>query len=300
MSGFGQTPRLDDPVEPGQLLADRFRVVRRIAHGGMGIVYEGFDEKLGRRIALKCARGGHGHHLSPEVRLATEISHPNVCKIYEIHTALTPQGPLEFFTMELLEGHSLAQRLQQGPVPRVEARTIARQICAGLAEAHRHGVIHGDLKSANIILARNPDGSLRAVITDFGLAHGAMSGGSDSSFTSARGTGGTPGYMAPELRAGGPNSVASDIYALGVILHELACGFRPDQRAVEYLSTLTQPPSSTSATDGGNPEDAPREPKRIPPLHSGWDTVIKTCLRNDPGERYQSATRFSKRLARRR
>src|ERR1017187_2470909 len=126
MSGTPQPHRMDDPVAPGQLLADRFRVVRRIAQGGMGVVYEAFDEKLGRPIALKCARGGHDQHLSPEVRLATEISHPNICKIYEIHTAQCPEGPLEFFTMELLEGPTLYDRLEKGPLPRKDAETIAR------------------------------------------------------------------------------------------------------------------------------------------------------------------------------
>ena len=107
MSGTPQPQSTADPLAPGQLLVDRFRVVRRIAQGGMGVVYEAFDEKLGRRIALKCARGGHDRSLFSEVRLATEVSHPNICKIYEIHSAQTPQGPLEFFTMEFLEGPSL-------------------------------------------------------------------------------------------------------------------------------------------------------------------------------------------------
>jgi RNA-directed DNA polymerase len=97
------------------LLVDRFRVVRRIAHGGMGVVYEAYDQKLGRRIALKCARVGHDRHLRPEVRLATEVSHPNICKIYEIHATQSSQGPLEFFTMELLEGPTLSNRLKEDP-----------------------------------------------------------------------------------------------------------------------------------------------------------------------------------------
>src|SRR5260370_20096366 len=157
MSGTPQPQSTDDAVAPGQLLEDRFRVVRRIARGGMGVVYEAFDEKLNRAIALTCARGGHARPLSPEVRLATEISHPNICKIYEIHTAQTSEGPLEFFTMELLEGETLADRLERGPLPRQDAETIARHLCAGLAEAHRHHIIHADLKSANVILSKNPD-----------------------------------------------------------------------------------------------------------------------------------------------
>src|SRR3982750_3493747 len=108
---------MDDPLAPGQLLRDRFRVVRRIARGGMGVVYEARDEKLDRSIALKCARVGHDRRLLPEVRLATEVSHPNICKIYEIHAVETPDGPLEFFTMELLDGPTLSRRLRDGPLP---------------------------------------------------------------------------------------------------------------------------------------------------------------------------------------
>jgi len=279
MSGTPQPQRAEDPVAPGQLLAGRFRVMRRIAQGGMGVVYEAFDEKLGRRIALKCARGGHDRHLSPEVRLATEVSHPNICKIYEIHSTQTPQGPLEFFTMEFLEGTTLYRRLEEGAVPRKEAETIARDLCAGLAEAHRHQIIHGDLKTANVILTRNPDGSPRAVITDFGLARAALASGF---------RGGSPGYMAPELYAGQPTTVASDIYALGVILHELASGFRPDQRIAMAASTVTQLPSDTPVNLDHRQRLAALSHAPPPPLRSHWDPILKKCLQTDPKQRYET------------
>src|SRR3954464_9178306 len=112
MSGSPQRQPTDEPFAPGEILVGRFRVVRRIAQGGMGVVYEAYDEKLNRRIALKCARTGHDRRLCPEVRLATEVSHRNICKIYEIHTTESPDGPLEFFTMELLEGPTLSRRLE--------------------------------------------------------------------------------------------------------------------------------------------------------------------------------------------
>ena len=142
--------------QPGDLLADRFRIVREVAQGGMGIVYEARDEKLGRRIALKCAKSGFNKRLPPEVRHASEISHPNVCKIFEIHTASTSAGDIDFLTMEFLDGETLAARLSHGRLPEIEARAIARQICAGMAEAHRNRVVHGDLKSNNVILAQMP------------------------------------------------------------------------------------------------------------------------------------------------
>src|SRR5437660_193520 len=145
----------EDPFEPGQTLVNRFRIVRKVGEGGMAVVYEALDEKLderlGRRIAIKCAKTGFRKRLPPEVGHAREIGHPNVCKIFEIHTASTDHGEVDFVTMEFLEGPTLAERLLEGALPDQEARTIAQQLCAGLAEAHRNQVIHGDLKSNNVI-----------------------------------------------------------------------------------------------------------------------------------------------------
>jgi tetratricopeptide (TPR) repeat protein len=279
MSGTPQPQRADDPLAPGQLLADRFRVTRRIAQGGMGVVYEAFDEKLGRRIALKCARGGHDRHLSPEVRLATNVSHPNICKIYEIHSAQTPLGPLEFFTMEFLEGFTLKRHLEAGRIGRKEAEAIARDLCAGLAEAHRHQIIHGDMKSANVILTKNPDGTPRAVITDFGLARAARTSGI---------RGGSAGYMAPELYAGQPTTVASDIYALGVILHELASGFRPDELVAMSANTVTQLPSDPPVRLDHRQRLAALSQAPPRPLRSRWDPILRTCLQTDPKQRYET------------
>ena len=130
------------------------------------------DQKLDRRIAIKCAKKGFGGRLPPEVRHASDVSHPNVCKIFEIHTTSAGGREIDFITMEYLEGETLADRLRKGRLPDEDALAIARQICAGLAEAHRNEVVHGDLKASNIILTSGPGGGLRAVITDFGLARG--------------------------------------------------------------------------------------------------------------------------------
>src|SRR4029077_18689973 len=157
------------------------------------------DEKLDHRIAIKCAKAGYRKRLPPEVRNASEISHPNVCKIFEIHTASTEQGEIDFITMEFLDGPTLAERLGGGPLPNEEARAIALQLCAGLAEAHRKQVIHGDLKSNNVILDTAPDGAVCAVITGFCVARGSET----AQRTAQSGTlGGTPDYMAPELWKG--------------------------------------------------------------------------------------------------
>jgi eukaryotic-like serine/threonine-protein kinase len=260
---------------PGDLLVDRFRIVREVAQGGMGIVYEADDEKLGRRIALKCAKSGFHKRLPPEVRHASEISHPNVCKIFEIHTAVTNGGDIDFLTMEFLEGETLAARLSRGRLPEAEARSIGRQICAGLAEAHRNRVVHGDLKSNNVILTQNAEGEVRAVITDFGLARKPVGAAGDGAGTGEDEAAGTPDYMAPELWMGEQHSPASDVYALGVILYELAAGQRPFPREMPWQDRVKLKPAA---------------------VHRGWDTVVRRCLDADPARRYRDATEVERAL----
>ncbi len=253
------------PFQPGQILINRFRIVREVAQGGMGIVWEAIDQKLDRRVALKCAKAGFGTHLPPEVRNAREISHPNVCKIFEIHTASTPDGEIDFISMEFLEGETLAERVNHVRLPESKARAIAQQLSAGLAEAHRNHLIHGDLKTNNVILATDSAGSTRAVITDFGLARNADA--------SAALLGGTPAYMAPELWRGAKPSVVSDIYALGVILWELHYG---------------QPPSDLGMVSSTLPAGEHLSWK--PPVgHGRWDRIIARCLDPEPARRFQSA-----------
>lgn len=255
----------EQPFEPAELVDGRFRILREVARGGMGIVYEAVDERLDRRVAIKCAKSGFHKQLPPEVRSASEISHPNVCRIFEIHTASTRRGDIDFITMEFLDGETLAERLRRGPLPKSESRVIAHQLCAGLAEAHRNRVIHGDLKSNNIILTKGENGALRAVITDFGLARRPQT----SAGTMPSGPrGGTPDYMAPELWKGEKASAASDIYALGVLLYELASGHRPYGPGVSWEKRLTAKPARVDAK---------------------WDRVLLRCLDPDPARRFQSA-----------
>ncbi|HEX9508220.1 MAG TPA: serine/threonine-protein kinase, partial [Myxococcales bacterium] len=242
--------------EPGDVLDGRFRIVREVAQGGMGVVYEAWDEKLERRIAVKCAKAGFRKRLPPEVRNAREITHPNVCKIFEIHTATTEQGEIDFLAMEFLDGETLAERLHRGPLPKEEAITIARQLSAGLAEAHRDQVIHGDLKSGNVILTKGADGALRAVITDFGLAR--RPDVAQRTMQSGE-AGGTPDYMAPELLRGEKATTASDVYALGVILYELVSGRRP--------------PAA---------DDEKRLGWRLAAVHPKWGHILARCLDPDP------------------
>ncbi len=247
-------------LEPGTRLADRFRIVRELGSGGMGVVYEAVDEKLNRRIAVKCAKAGFWARLPPEARSAREVSHYNVCKVHDVHTAPTPWGDLEFLTMELIEGETLTEILKRsGPPPVAEAHEIARQICAGLAQAHLQGVIHGDLKSSNILIAKSSEGTQRTVITDFGLAKMMIDGGPHA--MSERG--GTSDYMAPELFRGERASVATDIYALGVLLHVILTGKAPAR-----------------ASDPDR-----REVKDLP---SPWQRVVVRCLEPRAEDRFQT------------
>jgi tetratricopeptide (TPR) repeat protein len=240
----------------------------------MGIVYEGVDEKLERPVAIKCAKTGFRKRLPPEVRHATRIGHPNICKTFEIHEASTDHGEIDFLTMEFLEGETLTERLRRGPIPETEARTIARQLCAGLAEAHRNHIIHGDLKSNNVILTTAADGTPRAVITDFGLASRPET---TTQTIQSGALGGTPDYMAPELWKGGKASEASDVYAFGVILYELASARRPF-------------PFSDQATWEARLTHKPR------PVNPKWDRILLRCLDPDPAGRFRDAQELEEAL----
>ena len=284
MGGFlGQTvvevlDLLDRPFEAGELVAGRFRVLKEVGRGGMGVVYEAHDEKLDRRVALKTAVGGHDNRLPPETRAAREVSHFNVCKVHELHSARTELGEVEFLTMEFIPGETLSARIQRtGPLAPAEARDIAGQISAGLAQAHRQGVIHRDLKCSNVILNETPDGGTRAVITDFGLASFNLAEGETGARSPLRGS---FDYMAPELFSGGQPGIASDLYALGVIFHEMLTGkvpapaekpSRPEDASTRTLTPVTR-------LRRHRPEKLPKP----------WGKIVARCLEADPEDRFAS------------
>jgi tetratricopeptide (TPR) repeat protein len=254
----------DSIFEPGELVAGRFRIVRELGRGGMGVVYEADDEKLERKVAIKCARSMYQKQLTPEARTALEVSHPNVCKLHELHAANTVSGPIDFLTMEFIPGETLSARLERdGPLAPGDARTVALQICSGLAQVHSQGVIHGDLKTGNIILADPRADStgkpIRAVLTDFGLARfvRAAGGAQAGRAQAASARGGTFKYMAPELFEGARASIKSDIFALGVLFHCMLAG---------------------------NPVDAGAKPN----LPAPWDRIVGRCLEIKPESRFES------------
>lgn len=273
MGGFLRRPwlslqDLERPFRPGQLVNNRFEIVREIGHGGMGIVYEAFDRKREQRIAIKSAKLGFRRLLSPELEAALRVRHANVCLVNEIHTASTDYGDVDFLTMELLGGPTLQELLAaRGPLEPKKALEIARQLCAGVAEAHRIGVVHKDLKAANVIVTAAPDGGVRAVITDFGLAGEPAADGGDLA--------GTPRYMAPELWRGAAASKASDVYALGVIFYEMVTGAAPFSDEPSDIRLTRQPPGAATRS------------RRLP---RQFDGVISRCLAPSPVARPRDAT----------
>jgi len=218
----------DSAFQAGEIVLDRFQVVRLLARGGMGEVYEALDKEMGR-VALKTIRHeAHGdrsmlRRFKQEVQLSRIVTSPHVCRVHELFTfpAAGFQPVAAFLTMEFLEGGTLAERIRKGPLPWREAEVIALQLCQGLDAIHKAGVIHRDLKSRNVMHTMRA-GVLCAVITDLGLALEA-----GSTMTLDAGPEGTPGYMAPEQFESLPVSAATDIYALGVVLYEMVTGKHP-------------------------------------------------------------------------
>ena len=247
---------------PGTLLAGRYRIVSPLGQGGMGEVFRVYDLKLDQEVALK--------HLSPrlagnpaaltrfhrEVRLARQVSHPNVCRVFDIGES----GGRPFLTMELIDGEDLASLLRRiGRLLPAKGLEIAQQLCAGLAAMHDSGVLHRDLKPSNIMI----DGRGRARITDFGIS-ALASEPAGSSRTRA----GTPAYMAPEQLAGGGATVRSDLYALGLVLYELLTGRPAGPQLV--------PPSEL-----------------CPDIDPQIDHVLLRCLDPDPEARPASARQLA-------
>jgi serine/threonine-protein kinase len=269
LSRAGDMP--SDRFHPGQLLADRYRIVGPLGRGGMGEVWRADDLRLGQPVALKFLPETLVHdperlaRFYGEVRVAREIAHPAVCRVHDI-------GDFEgqpFLSMEYVDGENLAALSRRiGRLPGEKALEIARQVCAGLAAAHDKGILHRDLKPDNIML----DGRGKARLTDFGLA--AFAGGVDGHEVRS----GTPAYMAPEQLAGREVTIRSDLYALGLVLYELFTGRRAfDGRSYTELARQHQ-------------EEVPPLPSTLTPdIDPAVERVILRCLEKDPARRPASA-----------
>jgi serine/threonine-protein kinase len=253
------------------VLAGRYRIVAALGKGGMGEVYRADDLVLGQPVALKFLPEGPAHdadllrRFRKEVRIAREVSHPNVCRVHDL-VAVDGQS---FLTMEYIDGEDLAALLKKvGRLPEDRGLRLARQLCLGLAAAHDKGVIHRDLKPRNIMI--DARGQVR--ITDFGLAVFAE----DLQATAV--CAGTPAYMAPEQLAGKEVSVQSDLFALGLILYEVFTG----QRA--FPAVGPEGPAGLYAEGG------PVKPSsHVTGLDPAVERVILRCLEQGPKGRPKSA-----------
>ncbi len=249
--------RWDTWLRPGAVVAGRFELLHEIGRGGFGIVYEARDRELGRTVAFKAVRAGdraalREERLVREAEAAARLSHPNIVTLHDVGRA--EQGP--YLVLELLRGQTLADRLEQGPIPFRESLRIGVEIARGLAHAHAQGVVHRDLKPANVFLC--DDGQVK--LLDFGLAH---------ALGRRRQDGGTPAFMAPEQWKGAPEDERTDVFALGVLLFRMLSGELPF-------------PDGDEGRAAQSSRSAPRlEVPELPALGA----LVGKMLRKDPVER---------------
>ena len=235
------------PLQIGTRLGP-YEILGLLGTGGMGEVYRARDTRLDRLVAIKVADERFGERFAREARTIAQLNHPHICTLHDV-------GP-DYLVMEMVEGETLAARLLKGPVEASLALTIAAQVADGLAAAHAAGIVHRDLKPQNIMIAKNG-----VKVLDFGIAKGAR----DVTQTATAGVLGTPAYMPPEQRRGGPADARTDHYALGLVLLEMIAGRRPDPAQ-------------------------PDIPQHLAPV---MQQVISRCLAQDPEHRWQSASDLS-------
>jgi serine/threonine-protein kinase len=255
---------------PGTIVGGRYRIAGLLGRGGMGEVYRATDLTLGQAVALKflpeaAARDERALvRFYNEVRMARQVTHPNVCRVYDI-------GQLDdvpYISMEYVDGEDLASLLRRiGRLPSDKAVEIARKLCAGLAAAHEKGVLHRDFKPANVMI----DGRGNVVVMDFGLA-----GLTDQLQADVHS--GTPAYMSPEQLAGTEVTARSDIYALGLVLYELFTG----RRAFEAASLM----ELMQMQERGAPAGITSVAKDLDPA---VERIVLRCLERDPARRPSSA-----------
>ncbi len=273
------TPTTGVPI--GSILARKYHILEEIGHGGMGIVYRAEDLKLKRMVALKFLPQESSSHpearerFVQEARAAAALSHPNICTIHEVDEK---EGK-PFIVMEYIEGEDLRQKVRRGPLPLEEALDIVIQAAEGLDKAHAKGIVHRDIKSANIMVTN----SGQAKIMDFGLAK--LHGG--TVLTKEGATLGTVAYMSPEQARGDKVDGRTDIWSLGVVLYEMLTGELPfrGERDVSLLYSIVH--------------EAPRSLKdKKPPVPADLQRTIERALDKDVRSRYQTAGEMKEDLVR--
>lgn len=272
------------PLRLGQDFGTRYTVLKLLGQGGMGVVYEALDRDLGIAVALKVLRPVAGNpralaemhrRFKTELLLARRVTHKHVIRIHDIGEV----DGIKFLTMPYVNGCDLATVLKKGPLPVARALRYGRQIAAGLVAAHSAGVVHRDLKPANIMIGHDDN----ALLMDFGIARSSTPGAPQRTIAGA--VIGTAAYMAPEQARGETVDHRADIYAFGLILHEMLCGprFMPKGAVDDLFARLTAPPASARAANAEVPE--------------ALDAVVTRCVQPSPGERYQTTLELAAALA---
>ena len=251
-----------------------YHITEKLGEGGMGVVYKATDTKLDRPVALKflaphLLRDDEGRkRFAREAKAAASLDHPNICTVDEIDEA----DGRTFIVMAFLEGRPLSERIAAGPLKLPEALSTAIQIAEGLEAAHEKGIVHRDIKPDNVMLMAGSRGLLK--IMDFGPAQLAGS----SKLTRGGSTLGTMSYMSPEQAEGADTDRRTDIWALGVVLYEMAAGqlpFRGDFDQAVVFSIMNEPPEPLTAVRTGVPKELER--------------IVHKCLAKKVDERYQHA-----------
>jgi eukaryotic-like serine/threonine-protein kinase len=268
------TKTLETPVQvmrPGTVIAGKYKILEEIGHGGMGVVYKAEDTRLQRTVALKFLPPELTHipeirdRFRQEAKAAAALDHPNICTIYDFDQA----EDRAFISMAYIEGQSLRKRIDSGPLELEEALKIAAQVAEGLQEAHGKGIVHRDIKSANIMVT--PKG--QAKVMDFGLARVAGA----SLVTQEGTTMGTVSYMSPEQARGEKVDHRTDIWSFGVVLYEMLSGelpFKGEQSQAIVYSILKEKPRPLTGLRPG-----------LPPA---IEQVVLKALEKEPDKRYQS------------
>jgi len=271
--------REERTLKPGDLVAGRYRLQELIGEGAAALVFRATDEALGRDVAVKVLRTplatspAAADRFRAEGRAAAIVAHPNVAAVFDV----APEGESPAIVMEFVDGEDLASMLRRvGPLVPRRAAAVAAQVARGLAAAHVRGIIHRDVSSRNILINREG----RAQIADFGIAQAMHEvDGSEAAARSGQRPEGSVGYLAPELLAGGPQTAASDLFGLGVVLFELLTGHRPfDSLSGEALQERRVQ----------SPAPSPRELR--PDISHELDLITMRLLAPKPNERYINAT----------